>query len=181
MKVMSRVFCLLAAVSLLLCLGPAAGAAEVFSYSWSGVAFETPVGFSQPVKIGMGAAALTHPPNSGPGQGKLVLTLVEVPKDMQEGMGNDPAQVMAYVKSTYLGTAKPAQSTRERTFLGKVVKGGVQGMSIPRPGELEVYLVTLAGGDQMAVALTRDQGVPAAEAAKVMEMVARTFRLAPKK
>ena len=180
MKRMTRCCWLAVAMFLSLSMGPAAWGAETFSHSWGGVGFQTPLAFSKPMDIGMGAVALANPPQAGPGQGGLVITLVAVPKDLQESMGNNPAEVMNYVKSTYLGTAKPAQGARERTFLGQVVKGEVQQMSIPKPGELEVYLVPLSGGDKMAVALTRDQKTPAAEAAKVMDMVAKTFKEVPK-
>lgn len=180
MKKIAHVCWLAVVMFLSLSMSPAAWGAETFSHSWGRVGFETPLAFSKPMDIGMGAVALTSPPQSGPGQGDLVITLVEVPKDLQESMGNNPAEVMNYVKSTHLGTTKPAQGARERTFLGQVVKGEVQQMAIPKPGELEVYMVSLPGGDKVAVALTRDQKIPADVAAKVMEMVAKTFKEVPK-
>jgi len=179
MKTTKVLLALLAFVAI--SVGSTAWGAEVFKHSWGKVAFETPVDFSKPEEIGMGAVALTSPSDSPQGKGNLVITLVYVPKDMQESMGNNPAAVMTYVKSTYLGTAKPAQRAKDITFLGQVVKGEVQAMTIPKPGELEVYLVRLSGGDKVAVALARGQDIPAAEAAKVMGMVAKTFKESPKK
>ncbi len=153
--------------------------ADTFSHKWWRVGFDTPITFSEPIKLGLDAAALVNPPESGPGQGRLEITLAAVPKDLQESMGNNEKEILAFVKGTFLGTTNSPESNAERSFLGRTCKGDVQKTNLPKPGELEIYLVPLANGDKVAVGLTRDLNTPAEDSRRVLDMVARTFKEIP--
>jgi hypothetical protein len=150
--------------------------AEDFQHQWQGVAFSTDIPFSSPQDIGMDAVALTNPPESAPGQALFEITLVAVPKDMLESFGNNPAEVLGYVKSSFLATAKPAERTVERTFLGAPVAGEAQGLNIPKPADLEVYYVPLSRGGGMVVAFSTDPSLDQSQAETTKEMVASGFR-----
>jgi hypothetical protein len=165
-------------VTMMAMAAPSQGA-DTFSHKWWRVGFETPIPFSEPIRLGLGAVALVNPPENGLGQGLMEITLVAVPKDMQESMGNDDKEILSYVKSTFLGTAKPAESDSERSFMGQASKGGIQKTTIPKPGELEIHLVALSDGDKVAVGLTRDANAPVEDARRVMDMLARTFKEIP--
>ena len=149
---------------------------------WRKVAFDTPVAFSAPQKAGMDAVTLLQPGTAAPGSGRLEITLVSIPKDMREGMGmKSDDELAGYVKSTFLGTAKPAEKTVERTFMGKKVVGGVQNVKIPRKAELTLFLIPLSGEDTLALALVRDAAVPADEAESVLGTISRTLAEIPEK
>lgn len=169
----------LVVLSLVMTMGNPAGCADTFPHKWWRVSFDTPIPFSEPIRLGMGAVALVSPPDKGLGQGGLEITLVAAPKDLQEGMGDNEKELLTFVKGTFLGATNPAESSAERSFMGQTAKGDVQKTSLPKPGELEIYLVALSDGDKVAVGLTRDLNTPAEEAMKVMDMIAQTFKEIP--
>ena len=101
---------------------------------------------------------------------------------MREGMGmKSDDELAGYVKSTFLGTAKPAERAVERTFMGKKVAGGVQNVKIPRKAELTLFLIPLSGEDTLALALVRDASVPPDEAESVLATISRTITEIPEK
>ena len=145
-------------------------------HTWGKIGFQTPLDFSAPQKLGLDAVALTHPPDCALGKGQMEISLVAVPKDMAESMGNKDAEVMSYVKITFLGAATPATKTVERSFLGKKVVGEAQATSIPKKSEMELYLIPLADGDKVAVAFKWDAPFPKEKAAGVITKVAESFK-----
>ena len=153
--------------------------ARTFTHSWWRVGFETPTAFSKPIRLGLDAAALVSPPEKGLGQGRMEITLVAVPKDLQESLGHNETEILSYVKSTFLGTVKPAESKVERSFMGQTIQGEFLKTTLPKPGNLEIYLVTLSGGDQVAIGLTHDLETTAEEARQVMDLAAKTFKEIP--
>ena len=163
-------------VMLMMTLVPSAWGEDTVSRTWWRVGFETTTAFSEPVELGPDAASLVNPPESQPGQARLEITLVAVPKDLVESLGNNDSEVFAFVKSTFFGTANPADSTVERSFMGKTARGELQKTTIPKPGELEIYLVPLSNGDKVAVGLTRAQDTPVEEAKQVMDLLSQTLK-----
>jgi hypothetical protein len=145
-------------------------------HTWWKIGFQTPVAFSSPEKIGLNAAALNHPPESGLGKAQMEITLVGVPKGMAEGLGNKDDEILKYVKTTFLGTAIPAAKKVERTFLGKKVAGEAQSTTIPKKGELEIYLIPLSDGDKVAVGFVRDAQFPQDKAEGVINTVAQSLK-----
>ncbi len=161
---------------------PAAQAAAEREHVWWKAAFSVPTAFSEPQKAGLDAVTLIQPDTAAPGSGRLEITLVAIPKDMREGMGmKSDDELAGYVKSTFLGTAKPAERTVERTFIGRKVAGGVQNVKIPRKAELALFLIPLSGEDTLALALVRDASVPADEAESVLATISRTLAEIPEK
>jgi hypothetical protein len=106
----------------------------------------------------------------------MEITLVSVPKDMQESMGNKDADILSYVKATFLASTLPATKSVERSFLGRKVVGEAQSSSIPAPGELELYLIPLSDGDKVAVGFKRDNAMPKEKAESVINTVAQSFK-----
>ncbi len=155
--------------------------AQTYSYSWWKVSFDTPISFSGPIEIGIGAVTLVHPSDSEPGQAGIEITLVSVPKDLQQSFENDESEILTFVKSTFLGTFKPADENFERTFLGKKIVGSLQDITIPHRGQLEMYLVPLSDGDMIAVALMHSAETPKQTAREVIEMVAASMQEIPAK
>jgi hypothetical protein len=151
-------------------------AAETGDQKWWKVSFKAPVAFSSPQTIGLDAVALVHPPESGRGKGQMEITLVAVPKDLQESFGNKDAEVLSYVKGTFLASTLPATKSVERTFLGRKVAGEAQTVSIPKQGELELYLISLSDGDKVAVGFTRDVAMPKDKAESIINTVAQSCK-----
>lgn len=150
--------------------------ADRFSYQWWRLAFETPIEFSEPIRLGLGAVSLVHPPEQGLGQGALEITLVAVPKDLADSMDGNAEDILTFVKSTFLGTDQPAEQHSERLILGELARGGRQQTSIPKAGEMEFFLVNLSAGDKAALVVTRDAQTPADDAQSVMDSLARTLQ-----
>jgi hypothetical protein len=151
-----------------------------FSNSWDASVFDTPVQFSGPVDIGLNAVTFVSPADSKPGDGHMEITLVSVPLDMAESMEHDQAMILGYLKSTFLATSKPGMKSTERSFLGKTVEGETVSSTIPKPGELEYYLVPYTDGSMVLIALRWDASTTKDEAAAVMDAIAETFREAPR-
>jgi hypothetical protein len=150
--------------------------AEQGEHQWEKIGFQTPLAFSAPQKLGLDAVVMMHPPESGLGKGQMEITLVAVPKDLQESLGKKDEEIRKYVKGTFLASTLPATRSPERSFLGKKVVGEGQAVSIPKKGELEFYLVPLADGDQMAVAFKWDAAFPKDKAESVIAKVAQSFK-----
>ena len=157
------------------CAGP--GWAENKSYTWKNVGFQSPVEFSGPEKLGMGAVFFTHPPNAAPKQAKFEITLVLIKAQQIQAMGMDEAGLLAYVKSTYLGTAKPAEGHKERTINGSPVKGEVLSKKIPKSSSLELYLIPLPDGGKLALGFTACASLAKDEAEKIAGAVAESIKL----
>ncbi|NLI46673.1 MAG: hypothetical protein GX414_06150 [Acidobacteria bacterium] len=153
---------------------PASG--QGLRHAWWTVAFETPVPFSAPREIGMDAVALTHPPDTAGGVGRIEIVLAAAPKDMVDGMGMSDDELPGYFKTTFLGLSAPAVKKVERTFLGHAVAGGAQSTTIPRARNVESYLVPLAGGAKLFLAVGSDTDVPAADVEAVLAALARTLK-----
>ena len=106
--------------------------AENSDHKWGKIGFQVPVAFSTPQKVGLDAAAMVYPPESGLGKGQMEITLVAVPKDMQESLGNKDAEILTYVKTTFLGATLPAAKSVQRSFLGKRLPGKPNPPAYPR-------------------------------------------------
>jgi len=150
--------------------------AATSDYKWEKVSFQAPVAFSSPQKVGLDAVVLVHPPESGLGKGQMEITLVAVPKDMQESMGNKDAEIMNYVKTTFLGSALPATKSVERSFLGRKIVGEAQSSTIPKKVEVELYLIPLSDGDKVAVGFKTDSAMAKEKAEDIIKAVAQSFK-----
>jgi len=144
-------------------------------HTWWRVSFETPVPFAAPAEIGLEAVALAHPPDTGKGVGRIEIVLAAAPKDMVDGMGMNDDELLGYFKTTFMGLSTPAARKTERAFLGHAVAGGAQSTSIPRARNVESYLVPLAGGAKLFLAVSSDPAVPAADVEAVLAVLARTL------
>jgi hypothetical protein len=149
---------------------------ELHRYSWWKVSFDLPLQFSGPVDIGVGAAAFVHPAESEPGQADIEITLVSVPVDLQLSLDNDEDAILDFVKSTFLGTTKPADESLERTFLGKKIVGGLQDITIPRKGQMETYLIPLSDGDMVAVSVMHEDGISVETSQRIVDALASTMK-----
>lgn len=150
--------------------------AAAADHTWWKIGFQTPLAFSSPKEIGLDAAAMMHPPESGPGKAQMEITLVGVPKDMAASLGNQDAEILNYVKATFLGAATPATRKVERSFMGKKVAGEAQDTTIPKQGELEIYLIPLSDGDKVALGFVRDAQFPKDKADSVINAVAQSLK-----
>jgi hypothetical protein len=80
------------------------------------------------------------------------------------------------VKATFLGATTPATKSVERSFLGRKVVGEAQSTSIPKKGELELYLIPLSDGDKLAIAFTRDAAFAKEKADSIISAVAQSLK-----
>lgn len=105
------------------------------------------VPFSVPEEAGLDAVRVVHPATAKAGEEKLAVTAVAFPKDS----GMTDAELLDYVKTTFLATSAPGRKV-VRAFLGKEVAGQGLEKKIPAPSLAEVYAVTKKGGDKVVLA-----------------------------
>lgn len=163
-----------------LIFGTSAYGSENFSYNWWKVAFKSPVEFSQPIEIGMDAVSLLNPPNSDFKTLQTEITLVAVPKNMKEDLGNTDEDIIEYVKAVFLGTTEPPRKTVDRSLLENTITGQVLDVVIPYEGMMECYLIPLSKGDSLAIAFRWNLSVQKEEVEKIISIVLSTLREIPK-
>jgi hypothetical protein len=127
------------------------------------------------VDIGLDAVTVTDPPDAPLGKPLMEITLVEISEEMRQSLGGSDTEVLNYVKSTFLGTTKPAEKEVVRTFHRRTVSGELLSTKIPEPREIEVYLIPLSGGESVAVAFCRSHSVPREKFEALVTTAARTF------
>ena len=163
-----------------LILGTSAFGSENFSYNWWKVTFKSPVEFSQPVEVGLDAVSLLNPPNADFKTVQIEITLVAVPKNMKEDLGNTDEDVIEYIKAVFLGTTEPPLETMDRSFLENTITGQVLDMAIPHDGLMEFYLVPLSNGDSLSIAFRWNLSIQREEVEKIISMVSSTLKEIPK-
>ena len=156
-------------------LGIVAAAGDVDEHAALGVTFHTPVPFADAESIGMDAVALAHPPDVEFAEVTCEIVLCRMSAVMRERMGGDAATMLAYAKSTFLGTAKPAEGTSERTFLGSVSTGEILTTKMPRPARLETHLLPLSDGASLVVSVRTFDAAPEGLADQVMATLAESL------
>ena len=153
-----------------------ASSSEKHVNSWWKIAFDTPMVFSHPRETGLEAASFLYPPDSGLGKAGMEITLVAVPKEMQEAFAGNDTEILEYVKTTFLALSGPAKAKTERKFLGKICRGESHIATIPRNTVAEVYLFSLTDGDKVAVGFVRDGAMSENTAEKIMATAAGTLK-----
>jgi hypothetical protein len=145
------------------------------TYSWQNLSFETGVEFSEPQKAGVDAVSLFYPASASLDDTLFTITLVEIPRQMQEESKMTDAELVGYVKSVYLATALPAKESKERQILGKAVKGEVQEKTIPKKSRLEVYLLTLAN-KKVVISFSSDAKMEQETVEKIISTLAKSLK-----
>jgi len=112
-----------------------------------GLRADSPVPFSAPEGAGLDAVRAVHPPAAKAGGEKLAVTAVAFPKDS----GMSDAELVEYVKTTFLATSAPGRRV-VRLFLGREVTGQGLEKKVPAPSLAEVYVVTKRKGDKVVLA-----------------------------
>lgn len=163
-------------VSTLFLLPGAASSSEKHANTWWKIAFDTPMRFSPPRETGLEAASFLYPPDSGLGKAGMEISVVAVPKEMQEAFADNDTEIFEYVKTTFFALSGPAKAKTERTFLGKMCSGESHSATIPKNTVAEVYLFPLADGDKVAVGFVRDGTMPENTAEKIMATVAGSLK-----
>jgi hypothetical protein len=143
---------------------------------WWKIAFDAPVAFAAPRKVGLDAVVLIHPADAELGSGLLEITLAALPQTMIKEMGLKDDEILGYIETTFLG-AGPAETPAERTFFGKTVKGDRQTLGIPRTRHLEAYVVPLPDGDSLGIMFVNDPRLAPEEVEKIVAQIAQTLRL----
>jgi hypothetical protein len=157
-------------------LPEAASSSEKHANRWWKIAFDTPMRFSPPRETGLEAASFLYPPDSGLGKAGMEISVVAVPKEMQEAFAGNDTEILEYVKTTFLGLSGPAKAKTERTFLGKICSGESHSSTIPKNTIAEVYLFSLADGDKVAVGFVRDGAMPENTSEKIVATAAGSLK-----
>jgi hypothetical protein len=146
-----------------------------FSYKWEKLSFKLPVDFSQPEKTGNNAVQLSYPKGASIEKELAFIILARFTPEQQKEMNMDDKALLNYAKSTYFATTKSSESSKERVFFGKKVKGDIQAKKIPRKSSLEAYLITLPSGEKLAAGFTFFDKIDKKTAEKIVSNFAGTL------
>lgn len=135
-----------------------------------GLKASPPIPFSAPEEAGLDALRVVHPADAKAGGEKLSLTAVAFPK----GSGMSDAELLDYVKTTFLATSAAGKPV-ERSLLGRKVTGQALEKKIPAPSRAEVYVATKKGGDKVVLALVFASGF-SEEAEAAIAAISATLR-----
>lgn len=159
MRYMSIVMCIVAAT------GSVAGSQD---YSWESIRFQTDFQVSQPQSLGMDAVSMVYPADSEPGKSLAEIVLVKASKDMQQAMEMKESELIAYLKTTYLGFSGDPESTVQRDIFGKPVTGERFRQMIPVASNVEMFFVRLRSEDGLMIAFRIVPDMPVEDAEKLI-------------
>ncbi len=148
--------------------------AEDFSYKWGNISFILPADFSLPEKAGLNSVQLSYPKSSNNKELAFII-LVRFTQEQQKEMRMNDKALLDYAKSTYFATAKRAESTKERIFFGKKVKGDIQAKNIPKKSTLEAYMINLPSGVKLAAGFTFYENINSKTSEEIVSRFAATL------
>ncbi len=123
-----------------------------FSYFVFGLTFDSSVELTDSEPIGLHAKQFTYPANVETHKTELQIVFVNFDAESQTNMKMSDAELISYVKSTFLGTGKEAESKKERTIMGTHSTGEILTTKIPVASKIELHLITLFDKIKTAVA-----------------------------
>lgn len=112
--------------------------------------FNTTIEFSAPGSAGLDALLMVYPKDAKSTAEKMSITAVRFPADAVGAGGMADAELLEYVKTTFLATSV-AGTPVERTFLTQKIKGEALVKSIPVAARAEVYVVSLKTGAKVVL------------------------------
>lgn len=130
-------------------------------YSVEGLSFDSPVPLPKREKVGTAAPAIELSTEDG----KLRVLITKVPPGLAKakpGTKEHADEVQKYGRGTFLGNAKPAESTQKRTVLGKESAGDVVKTSIPKKATIEAHVLQV-GDNVVFVGFWYEDGYDKAE------------------
>jgi hypothetical protein len=135
--------------------------------------FNTAFEFSAPASAGLDALLMVHPKDAKSGAEMMSITAVRFPADAVGAGGMSDAELLAYVKSTFLATSV-AGTPVERIFLTQKIRGEALMKSIPVPAQAEIYVVLLKTGAKIVLGFVFAPGF-AVQAGQVISEVAASL------
>ncbi|WP_299041270.1 hypothetical protein [uncultured Thermosynechococcus sp.] len=149
-------------------------------YQLLGLSFETPLPFSPPTSFGENGVAVVYPANALPGEHKLMVALMSLPKTSEVLGGLSDQELRSWLRFTQMGGSLSAASGRiERQILGRRVGGEVFYDPTPRPMHQELYLIHLQGGRRLALLFEAEDQVPLPVLEQVFNHVAASLQELP--
>ncbi len=137
-------------LSLLLTAGMARPVAAESIVVMHGFCFRSPLPLSAPQLSGTDALVVMHPAGAQPGGELFSLTAVRFPLEVTDTKaGMTPAELRAYVRSTFLAAAPLGGEPMRRRLLGRWVEGESFTTSIPAPSLGEVVVLRRRDGDSV--------------------------------
>lgn len=147
----------------------------LFTYFVFGLMFSSNAKLTGPVNVGLNAFEFTFPADAAIDNTGGYITFVKFDAESIANMGMDDVGLVQYVKSTFLGTSKPAESTKERFILGNVVVGEIVKTKIPAPSSIEIYVLTLQSGEKMVISFKTMQSLEDEDKEKFISEVCNTL------
>jgi len=160
----------------LFCLLAANAAETDRTVTWNGYVLDVPANFSDTQKLGMGAVFLNAPAGAPPTDEQAAVTMAAFPAPMVAGMTASGVDLMHYFKTTFLGTAAPAESSVTRTVFGEPHEGQVLTKSIPYASRVEAFLLPMADGGRLGLAIQTRSGMDTARVEAIIDTVTDSLR-----
>jgi hypothetical protein len=161
---------------IMMCLAAATGIVTGSQdYSWESIRFRSDFQLSQPQSLGLDAVSMVYPADSEPGKSLAEIVLVKASKDMQKTMEMQEADLINYLKTTFLGFYGAPESTVQRDIFGKPVTGERFRQSIPVKSNVEMFFVRLRNEDGLMIAFRMVPEMPVEDAEKLVRTITESM------
>ncbi len=137
-------------------------------YSVFNLMFNTSFELTQALKAGIDAQQFCYPAKVENQDFSLFVTFVRFDAESQKNMNMSDNELIDYVKSTFLGTAKPAEKIAERIIMGQKSSGQLLKSKIPTPSNIEIHLITLQDSTKFAISFKSNNSVSSEDFEKII-------------
>lgn len=129
------------------------------TYRIFGLTFQSSFQLNGPAEIGLDAQEFNYTDELN--KAVVYLSFVKMDVEMQQNMGMPDSELLAYAKSTFIGTTKAAEEYIERKILGQPSKGELITSKIPVPSAIELHFINLPDGCKYLVSVKSEASFPA--------------------
>jgi len=124
----------------------------LLTYVVMGLSFNSSIQLSNPETVGLNAIQFAYPVNVESDKTELQIIFVNFDVESQNNMKMSDAELISYVKTTFLGTGKQGENIKERQILGNTSKGEILKTKIPIASNIEIHFINLPDSTKIAIA-----------------------------
>jgi len=148
-----------------------------FTYFVFNLTFNSSVEFSTPFEVGLNAQQFSFPANVDEDSILLHITFVKFDVESQKNMNMTDADFLNYTKSTFLGTSKPAETTKIRQIMEKNSFGEILKTKIPTPSNIEIHLITLPDNTKFVIGFKSVNSINTSELEKIIVEITNSLKI----
>ena len=148
----------------------------LFTYFIFSLTFNSSVELSGSFEAGVNAQQFAYPANVEV-DNLLHITFVMFDAESQRNMNMSDAELLNYAKTTFLGTSKPAETTKERQIMKRNSVGEILKTKIPTPSNIEIHLITLPDNTKIVIGFKSANSINASDLEKIITEVTSSLKI----